>query len=74
MFEYFYSNDFLHDWVKQHPSNIATLHVKPIIGHGIMFSKNNHGRFLNLRRLFDQCLHHLELVLKQCTEKNLTLV
>jgi len=23
--------------------------------------------------LFDQCLHNLELVLKQCTEKNLTL-
>jgi len=22
---------------------------------------------------FDQCLHHLELVLKQCIEKNLTL-
>ena len=22
---------------------------------------------------FDQCLHHLELVLKRCTEKNLTL-
>ena len=60
-------------WIVQRSRDIPTVHAQSFLRYGRTFSRNFHGWFSIYGDSFDQRLHHLELVLQRCKEKNLTL-
>jgi len=60
-------------WIVQRSLYILTMHAQSFLRYGRTFSRNFMDDFSIYRNSFDQCLHHLKLVLQRCKKKNLTL-